>query len=79
MKLYTFTDEQGDIIEEVRADNYSIALNLAISDKVNSSTEFYSEYIEEIPESDPYENPEIVCDNDNSEYLEYLEGRYPEY
>lgn len=53
-KLYTFLDDQGRIIVEVRAENHDqavvIAQNIPVinfSSLVSSDTDFYSETIEE--------------------------------
>lgn len=49
MKLYTFLNEEGKIIEEVRADNHDSAVMIANgwkpegSELVTFSTDFYSE------------------------------------
>ncbi len=44
MKLYTFLDDEEDIIEEVRAETHAIAYKIAC-DKVDLCTEFFSETI----------------------------------
>jgi len=53
MKLYTFLDEDGEIIEEVRAEQHSEAVEKATDRRVVSSseelpygTDFYSSNIE---------------------------------
>ena len=50
MKLYTFTNENGEIIEQVRAEDHSDAVSKANSWKtegemVTSDTGFYSEEV----------------------------------
>jgi len=47
MKLYTFLDENENIIEEVRAENHDEALEKSVSDKITFMTDFYSEEIGE--------------------------------
>ena len=44
MKLYTFLDDEDNIIEEVRAETHAIAYKIAC-DKVDLCTEFFSETI----------------------------------
>lgn len=48
MKLYTFLDNSGDIIQQVTADSYDEALGkaeLATKVKITRDTDFYSESI----------------------------------
>lgn len=43
MKLYTFTTEDGDIIEQVRAHDHDSSVKMATVTGINFSTDFYSE------------------------------------
>ncbi len=46
MKLYTFLDDNGEIIQQVTAENYDEALakaELATNVKITRQTDFYSE------------------------------------
>ena len=47
MKLYTFTNSNDEIIEEVRANNHDDAIAKA-SNLVTYSTDFYSETLHEL-------------------------------
>jgi len=42
-KLYTFLDENEKIIEEVRAENHDQAIDRCTDNRINHSTDFYSE------------------------------------
>lgn len=46
MKLYTFTNEDGDILEQVRACNHDGAIKMATVVGIDFSTDFYSESAE---------------------------------
>ena len=46
MKLYTFLDEAGEIIEQVRADCHDRAVNRAADSRVKWDTDFYSESVD---------------------------------
>ena len=50
MKLYTFTKENGEIIEQVRAENHSEALAKVQDKTIDRTTDFFSEEIEEANE-----------------------------
>jgi len=43
MKLYTFEDEHGEILEQVRAENHDEAVKKATVEGITFSTDFYSE------------------------------------
>ena len=45
MKLYTFTNSQDQIIEQVRAFTHSEALMLAVHNSINWKTDFFSEVL----------------------------------
>ena len=42
IRLYTFTDDDDNVIEEVRAENHDQAVIAATSNRVEYSTPFYS-------------------------------------
>lgn len=46
MKLYTFTNEDGDILEQVRAHNHDSAIKMATVEGIDFLTDFYSEVAE---------------------------------
>lgn len=46
MKLYTFTNEDGGILEQVRAHDHDGAVKMATVEGINFSTDFYSESAE---------------------------------
>lgn len=46
LKLYTFTTENGDILEQVRAHDHDGAVKMATVEGINFSTDFYSESAE---------------------------------
>lgn len=71
MKLYTFVTDSGEVIEQVRAENFMQATEAATDPRVNSTTEFYSEWIEEpVHATDDYIDPEEKFYNDHTTYLE---------
>lgn len=45
-KLYTFTTEDGKIIEQVRAINHDQAVKRAVDYRVDWETDFYSESLD---------------------------------
>jgi len=47
MKLYTFLDEEEQIINQVRAENHDEAIEKDSNNNVDFFTDFYSETIEE--------------------------------
>jgi hypothetical protein len=67
MKLYTFTDKNGEIITQVRANNHDEALKtLSTTKKVNFMTDFYSENLCPICEGIEDTDGRCGCTNKDS-------------
>ena len=47
IKLYTFIDDNNEVIEQVRADNRDQAIAMAVNALVDSNTDCYSETLED--------------------------------
>jgi hypothetical protein len=62
MKLYTFLDEAGKLIEQVRAENHDRAVKAAVDSRVKWNTDFYSEDISEEAAPVITESPEKPLD-----------------
>jgi len=53
LKLYTFLDARGEVLEQVRAEDHDHATVLASDNRVDGLTDFYSEDLkDEVQESD---------------------------
>lgn len=48
-RLYTFLDDNWDIIEEVRAINHEVAIAKSVDPRIEWMTDFYSDPIEDDP------------------------------